>query len=59
VNLDNLAEYLRVPTVHACGGSWLASRNLIDAGDFNEISRRVKEGLEIVRQVREEEGGGS
>jgi 2-dehydro-3-deoxyphosphogluconate aldolase/(4S)-4-hydroxy-2-oxoglutarate aldolase len=57
VNLENLAEYLRVPSVHACGGSWLVKRNLIDAGDFDEITRRVKEALEVVHQVRMEGAG--
>jgi 2-dehydro-3-deoxyphosphogluconate aldolase/(4S)-4-hydroxy-2-oxoglutarate aldolase len=52
VNLENLADYLRLPSVHACGGSWLVKRSLIDAGDFGEITRRVKEALEVVRQVR-------
>jgi len=57
VNLENLAEYLRLPSVHACGGSWVVKRSLIDAGDFSEITRRVKEALGIVRHVREEGDG--
>jgi 2-dehydro-3-deoxyphosphogluconate aldolase/(4S)-4-hydroxy-2-oxoglutarate aldolase len=54
VNLENLAEYLRLPSVHACGGSWLVKRSLIDAGDFDEITRRAREALEVVHQVRME-----
>jgi 2-dehydro-3-deoxyphosphogluconate aldolase/(4S)-4-hydroxy-2-oxoglutarate aldolase len=57
VNLENLAEYLRLPSVHACGGSWLVKRSLIEAGDFNEITRRVIEALEVVHQVRMEGAG--
>jgi 2-dehydro-3-deoxyphosphogluconate aldolase/(4S)-4-hydroxy-2-oxoglutarate aldolase len=57
VNLENLADYLRLPSVHACGGSWLVKRSLIDAGDFDEITRRAREALEVVHQVRTEGGG--
>jgi 2-dehydro-3-deoxyphosphogluconate aldolase/(4S)-4-hydroxy-2-oxoglutarate aldolase len=57
VNLENLADYLRLPSVHACGGSWLVKRSLIDAGDFDEITHRAREALEVVRQVRMEGGG--
>jgi 2-dehydro-3-deoxyphosphogluconate aldolase/(4S)-4-hydroxy-2-oxoglutarate aldolase len=56
VNLENLADYLRLPSVHACGGSWLVRRSLIKDGNFNEITRLVREALEIVHQVR---SGGS
>lgn len=57
VNLENLADYLRLPSVHACGGSWLVKRSLIDAGDFGEITRRVKEALEVVQETRAEGSG--
>jgi 2-dehydro-3-deoxyphosphogluconate aldolase/(4S)-4-hydroxy-2-oxoglutarate aldolase len=57
VNLENLAEYLRLPSVHACGGSWLVKRSLIDAGDFDEITRRVRGALEVVHQIRTEGAG--
>jgi 2-dehydro-3-deoxyphosphogluconate aldolase/(4S)-4-hydroxy-2-oxoglutarate aldolase len=57
VNLENLADYLRLPSVHACGGSWLVKRSLIGAGDFDEITRRAREALEVVHQVRTEGGG--
>jgi 2-dehydro-3-deoxyphosphogluconate aldolase/(4S)-4-hydroxy-2-oxoglutarate aldolase len=53
ISPDNLASYLRLPMVHACGGSWLAKNDLIQDGKFAEITRLAKEALNIVQQVRE------
>lgn len=37
----NLAEFLALPNVLACGGSWMVERALIKAGEFAEIGRRT------------------
>jgi 2-dehydro-3-deoxyphosphogluconate aldolase/(4S)-4-hydroxy-2-oxoglutarate aldolase len=52
IGKDNLAEYLSQPIVHACGGSWLAHRQLIAAGEFAEIARLAAEAVEIAQQAR-------
>jgi 2-dehydro-3-deoxyphosphogluconate aldolase/(4S)-4-hydroxy-2-oxoglutarate aldolase len=52
INPKNLADYLSLPAVHACGGSWLVKSNLISAGEFAEITRLAEEARSIVRQVR-------
>lgn len=49
---DNLAEYLSHPIIHACGGSWLVKSQLIASGDFDEITRRTAEAVDIVRRAR-------
>jgi 2-dehydro-3-deoxyphosphogluconate aldolase/(4S)-4-hydroxy-2-oxoglutarate aldolase len=49
---DTLAEYLRLPAVHACGGSWLAPPALIAAGDFDEITRRARAAAGTVAAIR-------
>ncbi len=54
ISPGNLAEYLRLPAVDACGGSWVASRDLISKGDFAEVTRLAREAIDIVRRVREE-----
>jgi 2-dehydro-3-deoxyphosphogluconate aldolase/(4S)-4-hydroxy-2-oxoglutarate aldolase len=54
VSPQNLGDYLRLPAVFACGGSWLARAALIEAGEFGEISRLTSEALGLVRMVREE-----
>jgi 2-dehydro-3-deoxyphosphogluconate aldolase/(4S)-4-hydroxy-2-oxoglutarate aldolase len=43
----NLAEYLRLPQVVACGGSWLTKSEALAAGDFNSIRRLAKEAIAI------------
>jgi len=53
VNAQNLADYLTLPTVHACAGSWLTPAKLIAAEAFDEITHRVQEAVTIVRQCRE------
>jgi len=56
INAANLADYLGLPCVHACGGSWLVKRDLIAEGKFDEISRLAREALEIARRIRGEGG---
>lgn len=51
IQVTNLAEYLNLPCVQACGGSWLAPRKLIAQRDFAEITRLTSEAMQIVQQV--------
>jgi 2-dehydro-3-deoxyphosphogluconate aldolase / (4S)-4-hydroxy-2-oxoglutarate aldolase len=41
-----LAEYLAVPSVLAVGGSWLAPRDVLRAGRYDEIERLAREARE-------------
>ncbi|UCC86981.1 MAG: bifunctional 4-hydroxy-2-oxoglutarate aldolase/2-dehydro-3-deoxy-phosphogluconate aldolase [Anaerolineales bacterium] len=52
ISLANLANYLAHPSVHCCGGSWLAEASLISAGKFDEITQLAQEAVSVVRQVR-------
>lgn len=54
INAHNLADFLQLPMVHACGGSWLVKKQLIDTDSFSEITRLTKEAVAIVRKVRGE-----
>ncbi len=51
VNLDNLGEWLAAPFVPAVGGSWMASAKLINAGNFNEITRLSAEAIAKVKEI--------
>jgi 2-dehydro-3-deoxyphosphogluconate aldolase/(4S)-4-hydroxy-2-oxoglutarate aldolase len=52
INAQNLAEYLRLPMVFACGGSWFVKSNLISSGEFREITRLTQEAVSIVHQCK-------
>jgi 2-dehydro-3-deoxyphosphogluconate aldolase/(4S)-4-hydroxy-2-oxoglutarate aldolase len=54
INAKNLPEYLALPNVVACGGSWMATGSMISQGHFDEIARKAAEARAIVRRVRRE-----
>lgn len=49
VNPANLNEYLAVPAVLACGGSWLTPASAIEAGDFAAITKLAKDAISIAQ----------
>ena len=51
VSAKNLTDYLSVPTVVACGGSWLTPAGPIAEGRFDEITRLAKEARQIADDV--------
>jgi 2-dehydro-3-deoxyphosphogluconate aldolase/(4S)-4-hydroxy-2-oxoglutarate aldolase len=52
IRAHNLAEYLALPNVAACGGSWMATSRMIAEGQFEEIARLSTEARAIVRRER-------
>jgi len=52
ISQDNLADYLALPSVHCCGGSWLVKASLISAGKFDEITQLTRDAMSVVRRVR-------
>jgi len=52
INAENLGNYMAFSKVIACGGSWMVSKELLDAGDFEEITRLCKEAVQIVQKAR-------
>jgi 2-dehydro-3-deoxyphosphogluconate aldolase/(4S)-4-hydroxy-2-oxoglutarate aldolase len=44
---EMLPSYLRLKNVVACGGSWLAPRELLKAGKFDEIKLLVEQGRKL------------
>ena len=49
VNPANLNEYLAVPAVLACGGSWLTPADAIAKGDFGAITKLAKDAIAIAQ----------
>jgi 2-dehydro-3-deoxyphosphogluconate aldolase/(4S)-4-hydroxy-2-oxoglutarate aldolase len=54
VSPGNLAEFLSVPAVLACGGSWLTPADAIAADDYNKITTLAAEALAIAASARGE-----
>jgi len=52
INLANLREYLSLPNVIACGGSFLARGNLIKQQKWDEIIQKAKKAFDIVREIK-------
>ncbi len=43
-----LPEYLNLPSVVACGGSWMAPRDLLKAGRFDAIAALVEQAMKLL-----------
>lgn len=52
VSPGNLADFLAIPAVLACGGSWLTPKDAIAAGNFDAITALAAEAVEITRTAR-------
>ncbi len=45
INGDNFIEYLNFGKIIACGGSWMVSKDLIEAGEFDKIEKLTSEAV--------------
>ena len=52
VNLSNVADYLAVPEVACCGGTWIVPKDALAAGDWDAIGRLASDASALVRRVR-------
>lgn len=52
ISTGNLGEYLALPHVLACGGSWLTPGDAIAAGDYAAITKLAREALAIASDTR-------
>ncbi len=48
----NLGDFLAVPAVLACGGSWMTPAHSIEAGDYDAITTLAAEAVAIARKAR-------
>jgi len=53
INIDSLKNYLELPNVIACGGSWIVNKNLISNGKFEEIKDLTKEALKLIKSNKD------
>lgn len=47
ISASNLKDYLSVPGVLACGGSWMVDKKLIEQGQWDELARLVRESVAL------------
>ena len=52
VSAGNLADYLALPQVLACGGSWLTPKSAITDGNFDIITDLAAEAVSIASKIR-------
>ncbi|MGX9522799.1 bifunctional 4-hydroxy-2-oxoglutarate aldolase/2-dehydro-3-deoxy-phosphogluconate aldolase [Vibrio mediterranei] len=48
INQKNIKDYLSVPRVLACGGTWMVDKKLVEAGKWDELARLTREAVELV-----------
>ena len=48
---ENLTDYLRLPQVVACAGSWMVAPGLHGGGDFAGVTRATREAVELVKKT--------
>jgi 2-dehydro-3-deoxyphosphogluconate aldolase/(4S)-4-hydroxy-2-oxoglutarate aldolase len=49
ITLETAPQFLSLPNVKVCGGSWLTPQDAIDAGDWDRITRLAAEAAAIKR----------
>jgi 2-dehydro-3-deoxyphosphogluconate aldolase/(4S)-4-hydroxy-2-oxoglutarate aldolase len=52
VSAANLADYLSLPNVLACGGSWLTPKMAIAEGNYQIITDLAAEAVAIAKKTR-------
>ncbi|WP_019027877.1 bifunctional 4-hydroxy-2-oxoglutarate aldolase/2-dehydro-3-deoxy-phosphogluconate aldolase [Colwellia piezophila] len=49
ININNIANYLALPNVVCCGGSWLVTSDIVENKNWSEITRLAKQVLAQVK----------
>ncbi|HRJ73407.1 MAG TPA: hypothetical protein PLS03_14375, partial [Terrimicrobiaceae bacterium] len=52
LNAGNMASYLSDPLISALGGSWLAPRDAVKAGQWDVITSLASDAVQIIQSVR-------
>ncbi|EOD9419065.1 bifunctional 4-hydroxy-2-oxoglutarate aldolase/2-dehydro-3-deoxy-phosphogluconate aldolase [Vibrio campbellii] len=50
INPANIKDYLAIPRVLACGGTWMVDKKLIEAGNWEELARLTREAVALVNE---------
>ena len=52
INLENSKDYLKSDIISCIGGSWIASTNLINNGEYDKIEENAKIAMNTLRECR-------
>lgn len=52
IDAKNIGQYLALPQVVACGGSWMVKPQLFEAGDWAQVRRLAGEAVVLVNELR-------
>ena len=52
VNLSNVSDYLAVPEIACCGGTWIVPGDALAAHDWSAIERLASDASALVRRLR-------
>jgi 2-dehydro-3-deoxyphosphogluconate aldolase/(4S)-4-hydroxy-2-oxoglutarate aldolase len=52
ISVKNLEDYLKLPQVLVVGGTWIAKKDMISAGKWDEIKKNAAEAVELVSRIR-------
>ena len=52
VKLSNVADYLSVPEIICCGGTWIAPKDAIKSGDWATIEKLASEAAALAKEIK-------
>ena len=52
INQNNAAEYYKNPKILAVGGSWMVTKDMVNAGDFEGITAKSKVATDLFKEIR-------
>lgn len=52
IDAKNIGQYLALPQVVACGGSWMVKPELFAAGEWAQVKQLASEAVALVRELR-------
>lgn len=50
INPANIKDYIAIPRVLACGGTWMVDKKLIEEGNWEELARLTREAVALVNE---------
>ena len=52
ISQGNMADYLKNPKIQAIGGSWMVTKDMVNAGDFDGIAEKTAAAIALYKEIR-------